>query len=103
MIVAADGKPTDRVSTLQRIVRAHKPGETVTLDVMRFGEKKSFKVKLIEAPDPQQVAAAEAPPASSRRRAPAAGSTRSGSPWSRCRRRSWRARGSPSRTAAGCW
>ena len=56
MIVAADGKPTDRVSTLQRIIRGHKPGDVVTLDVMRFGEKKSFKVKLIEASDQSQVA-----------------------------------------------
>jgi serine protease Do len=59
VIVAADGKPTDRVSTLQRIIRGHKPGDVVTLDVMRFGEKKSFKVKLVEAPDQSQVAAAD--------------------------------------------
>ena len=51
VIIAADGKPTDRMSTLQRIVRSHKPGETVTFDVMRFGSKKSFRVKLTEAPD----------------------------------------------------
>jgi serine protease Do len=63
VIVAADGKPTDRVSTLQRIIRAHKPGETVTLEVMRFGERKTFKVKLIEVPDAPQVAAAAAEPA----------------------------------------
>jgi serine protease Do len=59
VIVAADGKATDRVSTLQRIIRGHKPGDVVTLDVMRFGEKKSFKVKLIEASDQSQVASAE--------------------------------------------
>src|SRR4051812_18602991 len=62
VIIAADGKPTDRVSTLQRIVRTHKPGETVTFDVMRFGSKKTFRVKLAEAPsDAQQVASADAP------------------------------------------
>ena len=61
VIIAADGKPTDRVSTLQRIVRAHKPGETVTFDVMRFGAKKSFRVKLAEAPDAQQQVASAAP------------------------------------------
>ncbi|MDB4883233.1 MAG: hypothetical protein JWL95_1999 [Gemmatimonadetes bacterium] len=61
VIVAADGKPTDRVSTLQRVIRAHKPGETVSLDVMHFGEKKTFKVKLIEAPDAQQIASTDAP------------------------------------------
>jgi serine protease Do len=62
VIVAADGKPTDRVSTLQRIVRQHKPGETVTFDVMRFGTKRSFRVTLKEAPDAeQQVASADTP------------------------------------------
>ena len=66
VIIAADGKPTDRVSTLQRIVRTHKPGETVTFDVMRFGTKKSFRVKLAEAPDAQpQVASALPVPARS--------------------------------------
>jgi len=62
VIIAADGKRTDRVSTLQRIVRTHKPGETITFDVMRFGAKKSFRVKLAEAPDArEQVASAPAP------------------------------------------
>src|SRR5258705_629290 len=61
VIVSADGKATDRVSTLQRIIRGHKPGDTVTLEVMRFGEEKSFKVKLIEAPDQSQVATADEP------------------------------------------
>jgi serine protease Do len=62
VIVSADGKATDRVSTLQRIIRGHKPGDTVTLEVMRFGEKKTFKIKLIEAPDAaSQVASADDP------------------------------------------
>ena len=57
VIIAIDGKPTDRVSTLQRIVRGHKPGETLNVDVMRFGDRKSFKVRLMEAPsDPTEVA-----------------------------------------------
>ena len=58
VIIAADGKTTDRMSTLQRIVRSHKPGETVGFDVMRFGTKKSFRVKLTEAPDDAEVVAA---------------------------------------------
>jgi hypothetical protein len=41
---------------------AHHPraqaGETVTLEVMRFGERRAFKVKLVEAPDASQVASA---------------------------------------------
>src|SRR5215212_7525014 len=72
VIISADGKPADRVSTLQRTIRTHKPGETVTLEVMRFGEKKTFKVKLVEVPETPQVASAEEPtsivPASEGRR-----------------------------------
>ena len=60
VITAADGKTTDRMSTLQRIIRSHKPGETVSFDVMRFGEKKTFKVKLTEAPDEEQRVVASA-------------------------------------------
>ncbi|CAN5292951.1 DegQ family serine endoprotease [soil metagenome] len=59
VIIAADGKPTDRMSTLQRVVRGHKPGETVSLDVMRFGSKKSIRVKLSEAPQDTELAAAD--------------------------------------------
>jgi len=59
VIVAADGKPIDRVSTLQRIIRGHEPGETVTVDVMRYGAKKTFKVKLAEAPTNATVASRE--------------------------------------------
>jgi serine protease Do len=73
VIIAADGKPTDRMSTLQRIVRGHKPGETMTFEVMRFGTKKSYRVKLAEAPEAQQVATVDrvsspAGPASGSRR-----------------------------------
>ena len=50
IVVAADGKKVDRVSALQRILRMKQPGDVVTLDVVRYGEKKSLKVKLTEAP-----------------------------------------------------
>jgi len=49
VIIRADGKPVDRVSTLQRIVRSHQPGDVVELEAMRYGQRKSFKVKLTEA------------------------------------------------------
>jgi serine protease Do len=58
VVVAIDGRPVDKVSTLQRIVRTHAPGETVTLDVMRYGQRRSFKVKLDERRDSPQVARA---------------------------------------------
>ena len=48
VIVAAAGHPIDQVSTLQRIIRGFKPGEVVDVDVMRFGQKKTLKVKLGE-------------------------------------------------------
>ena len=59
IIISADGKPADRVSTLQRIIRSHEPGETVTVEVMRYGQKKTFRVKLIEAETEAAVASRE--------------------------------------------
>jgi serine protease Do len=62
VIVAVDGKPTPRVSTLQRLIRGYKPGETVSVDVVRFGARKTFRVRLIEAPaDDEQEVASNAP------------------------------------------
>ena len=61
LIVKADGKPVDRVSTLQRIIRSHQPGDVVELEGSRYGEHKSFRVKLGEAPDEESVAAKGAP------------------------------------------
>jgi serine protease Do len=50
VIVGADGKPVDQVSTLQRIIRGHKPGDVVDLEIVRYGDTKHFKVKLAEPP-----------------------------------------------------
>ncbi|HUF27950.1 MAG TPA: trypsin-like peptidase domain-containing protein [Gemmatimonadaceae bacterium] len=53
IIISAAGRSVDRVSTLQRIVRGHKPGETVPIEVMRFGKKMTFQVRLGELePEP---------------------------------------------------
>jgi serine protease Do len=56
IIIAADGQAVDRVSTLQQIVRNHQPGETIDVDVMRYGQKKSFKVRLSELEDATRTA-----------------------------------------------
>jgi serine protease Do len=56
VIITADGQPVDRVSTLQRIVRNHNPGETIDIEAMRDGQRKNFRVSLMEAPTDQQVA-----------------------------------------------
>ena len=60
VIIAIDGAPVDRVGTLQRVVRMKKPGDVVSVEVMRFGDKKSFRVKLAEAPGESTVASADA-------------------------------------------
>ena len=57
IIISADGKPVDKVSTLQRIVRAHKPGDMLDVTVMRYGQEKTFHIKLAEAPSDDQLAA----------------------------------------------
>ncbi|MBL0172832.1 MAG: trypsin-like peptidase domain-containing protein [Gemmatimonadaceae bacterium] len=61
VIVSIDGRSVDRVSSLQRIVRSRSVGETVSVDVLRYGSKKSFKVKLVEAEAVARVAAATTP------------------------------------------
>jgi len=61
VIITADGQPVDRVSTLQRIVRNHNPGETIDLEAMRYGQRKNFRVTLMEAKTDAQVASASAP------------------------------------------
>ncbi len=59
IIIAVNGRAIDRVATLQRLVRLNKAGDMLAVDVQRFGEKKSFKVKLADSPDPKQVASGE--------------------------------------------
>jgi serine protease Do len=54
IIVQADGRDIDHVSTLQREVREHKPGDTVTLQLVRNGSERTVRVKLAEAPKDQQ-------------------------------------------------
>ncbi len=56
IIITADGQPVDRVSTLQRIVRNHAPGETIEIEVMRYGQKKTFRVRLTELEDATRTA-----------------------------------------------
>jgi serine protease Do len=57
IIITADGNRVDRVSTLQRIVRNHTPGENIDIEVMRYGQKKSFRVRLGELEEPTRSAA----------------------------------------------
>jgi serine protease Do len=49
IILGVDGKPIDQVSTLQRIIRGFTVGQTVQLDIQRFGQRKQIAIKLTEA------------------------------------------------------
>ncbi len=51
VILAVDGKNIDEGFSLQDAVRAHQPGDEVTLKVWRSGETLTVKVKLTEAKD----------------------------------------------------
>ena len=61
VIITADGQPVDRVSTLQRIVRNHNPGETIEIEAMRYGQRKTFRVTLMDAKIDQEVATNSTP------------------------------------------
>jgi len=56
VVMALDGHPVDRVSTLQRTLFGMQPGQTVTLDVMRFGTRRTVRVTLGEPAGDAQVA-----------------------------------------------
>ena len=74
VIVAVDGRPVQRVGQFQRMIATHRPGETVALEVIRYGDRRRFNVRLGEAPN-----AAEPPQAAREQPAAAAeGSTRLG-------------------------
>jgi serine protease Do len=62
VIVAVDGKPVDRVSTLQRVVRGYKPGDVVPVDIVRFGDRKTVRVRLAEAPSEEPATVASRDP-----------------------------------------
>jgi serine protease Do len=62
IIVRAAGNDVDRVATLQRIIRQHTPGETIRIEVVRFGQRRTFDVRLAEAPTESQVATTERGP-----------------------------------------
>lgn len=57
VIVAVNGQPVEQVNRLQRLIVNQRPGDQVTLDVIRYGKRMQARVQLAEAPQ-QQVAAA---------------------------------------------
>ncbi len=59
VVITAGGQRVNRVAELQRVVRGFKPGEVIDIEAMRFGEKKSFKVRLAEPPADATLASNE--------------------------------------------
>jgi serine protease Do len=67
VIVAVDGRPVERVGQLQRLIAQHDPGESVQLDVVRYGGAREFRVRLAEAqlaepPDESRLVARRSAP-----------------------------------------
>jgi serine protease Do len=59
VIVGVEGQPIRRTAELQREVALREPGETVTVDVIRNGERRQVRVRLGEAQtQPQRTAQA---------------------------------------------
>jgi serine protease Do len=50
VIIALDGVPVERTGQLQRLVALREPGETVTLDFVRYGEAGQAQIRLGQAP-----------------------------------------------------
>jgi len=50
VIVAVDGRPVERVGQFQRMIATKQPGETVSLDLIRYGDRQRVEVRLTEAP-----------------------------------------------------
>jgi serine protease Do len=61
VIVAVDGRPVERVGQFQRMIATRQPGETVRLEVIRYGDRRSVEVRLMEAPTAGEEARAQAP------------------------------------------
>ena len=57
IILAVNGRAVSRVSELQGMMLAYKPGESVTLDVMRYGKRQRVKVTLAAAPTSNEMLA----------------------------------------------
>jgi serine protease Do len=53
VILAVNEQPVRRVSELQRVVYGFQPGQTVTLTLQRFGEERTARLTLVEAPTPR--------------------------------------------------
>lgn len=62
IVISAAGQRVNRISELQRVIRGFKPGDVVEIEVMRFGDRKTFRVRLGEPVVPEdRIASADRP------------------------------------------
>jgi serine protease Do len=61
IILAVNGRPVSRVSELQGMMLAYEPGQTVSLDVMRYGKRHTVKVILGALSEESTVVEGSAP------------------------------------------
>lgn len=61
VIVGVNGQPVTHVNQLQRMIATQRPGDRVTLDVIRYGDRRAVQAQLIEAPSNGVAAASPAP------------------------------------------
>ncbi|HEX2204248.1 MAG TPA: trypsin-like peptidase domain-containing protein [Longimicrobium sp.] len=61
VIVAVNGQRIERVGQFQRIVAGFRPGDDVTLDIVRYGNRQQVRVELQEAPADSASRVAQAP------------------------------------------
>jgi serine protease Do len=59
VIVAVDGRQIEASNELQRVIAQRRPGETVAIDVIRYGQQRQARVQLAEAPAPPTADAPE--------------------------------------------
>jgi serine protease Do len=52
VIVAVEGESVQRVGQLQRLIAQHRPGESVEIEVIRYGATKHYQIQLTQAPLP---------------------------------------------------
>ena len=50
VIISVDGRPVERVGQFQRMIATRQPGETVRLELIRYGDRRQVEVRLMEAP-----------------------------------------------------
>jgi serine protease Do len=62
VIVAVNGMPVNRINELQRLIASQRPGDRVTLEVVRYGDRLSIAVPLAEVPGAEPATTASAPP-----------------------------------------